>query len=342
MIKRNIIKPLLCIALVSQLSMAWAHDKHKTSWGTPPSGMETIGETHGEIAVANNGDIYTSVVSGKKPGIQVYSPAGEYLRNIDNAPTDFHGFTIHKEGDQEFIYGSGNKSQKIFKMTLSGDVVLEVDVFKAIKNQLVKYQQQGIQKTLLRGKKLKLSAVDVSSNGDIYVIDGYGADFIHRFDKSGNYLSSFGGRESPYAFSNAHKLAIDKRFSPERILLTDRKNLRLVHLTLDGTLIGDVNTKLKRPSAIAFYNDYVGVAEIGGAVSVLDKQGNIVNVLGGGQIKRPKSVKKPFDLPIEHWLAGRVNTPHGIAFDKHGDIFITEFNKYGRLLKFESPLSQDK
>lgn len=340
MIKFSIRKPLILICLISQISIAWAHEEHKTYWGTPPNGMQTIGETHGEIAVANNGEIYTSVLGGDKPGIQVYSPSGEYLRNISNAPSDFHGFTIHQEGEQEFIYGAGKDSQKVFKMTLSGQVVLEIDVLKAIKNELAIYKQQGIKKTLLRGKKLQLTAVDISANGDLYVVDGYGADFIHRFDKAGNYLVSFGGRVSPYNFANAHKLAIDRRFSPERILLTDRKNLRLVHLTLDGELIGDVNSKLKRPSAIAFYGDYIAVAEIGGAVSVLDKQGKVVKVLGGGQIKRPKSIKRPFDLPLENWLAGRVNTPHGIAFDQHGSIFISEFNKYGRLLKFEQPITR--
>ena len=39
-------------------------------------------------------------------GLQVYAPDGTYLRNVPNAPSDLHGFIIHKEQDGEFIYGT--------------------------------------------------------------------------------------------------------------------------------------------------------------------------------------------------------------------------------------------
>jgi len=40
---------------------------------------------------------------------------------------------------------------------------------------------------------LYLTGVAVASTGNIYAVDGYGRDFIHRFHKSGRYLGTFGG-----------------------------------------------------------------------------------------------------------------------------------------------------
>ena len=80
-----------------------AHEyAHHDDWIKPSA--EKIGDGHGEIAVAENGEVYLSVGTGEKAGIQVYAADGKYLRNVPNAPNDFHGFVIVKEGAQEFIY----------------------------------------------------------------------------------------------------------------------------------------------------------------------------------------------------------------------------------------------
>ena len=96
---------------------SFAHEGH--SWETPPSGMNTIGTGHGDIAVASNGEVYVSVEGGEKAGIQVYSAEGKYLRNIANAPSDLHGFIIREEAGIEYIYGAGRLSKEIYKMSLN-------------------------------------------------------------------------------------------------------------------------------------------------------------------------------------------------------------------------------
>ena len=175
------------------------------------------------------------------------------MRNLPNAPHDLHGFVIKKEEAGEFIYGSLLNAQEIIKMTLSGEVVLRIQ--GTIVPEKFKHPKK---------KTLRLTSVDVGPNGDIYAVDGYGMDYIHRFDKEGNYKESFAGRKSPYNFLNCHKIFIDPRFTHARILCCDRKNGRLVHLSLDGQVIGEFATDLRRPSAVDFYMDYVAVAEIYG------------------------------------------------------------------------------
>src|SRR5262245_42887169 len=84
-------------------------------WLTLPEGRTEIGSMHGTLAVSSAGEVYVSVegsarqrfaILGPNPGLQVYSSAGRYLRNVPNAPSDLHGFVVHKEPDGDFIYGA--------------------------------------------------------------------------------------------------------------------------------------------------------------------------------------------------------------------------------------------
>ncbi len=40
-------------------------------------------------------------------------------------------------------------------------------------------------------------------------------------------------------------------------------------------------------------------------------------------------------LGPETWEAGIVKAPHGIAFDGQGNILMTEYNQWGRVMKFK-------
>src|SRR5262249_42954841 len=126
---------------------------------------------------------------------------------------------------------------------------------------------------------MRLTSIAVAPNGDIYAADGYASDYIHRFDKDGKYIKSFGGKAAPYGFRTMHELTIDTRFTPARILACDRANNRLVHLSLDGDFLGVAASNLLAPAAVAVRGDYAAVAELRGRVTVLDKTGNIVATL---------------------------------------------------------------
>ena len=312
-------KTLLLLLLVSTLSLL-GHDYSPSDKHIHPAeGMDTIGSTHGEIAVDKSGLIYVSVTGGDKAGVQIFDSEGKYLRNLKNAPNDLHGFVIHEENGKEFLYGSRLVAQSIIKMDLQGNVLL------TIKGSEIPDKYKHPKK-----KNLKLTSVDVGPNGDIYAVDGYGQDYIHRFDKSGKYLGTFGGRKAPYNLLNCHKIFIDPRFSPARILACDRKNGRLVHLSLSGELLGIFAKDLRRPSGLAFYGENVAVAEIYGRVSILNKEGKSVKVISDNE-----KIKGGNNWPVKDWKKGLVITPHGICFDKEGNILVTEFNKFGRILRYD-------
>jgi hypothetical protein len=300
-------------------------------WPTLPQGREYLGNMHGDIAVSSKGEAYVSVqavdqknqpIEDAMAGLQVYADDGKYLRNVPNAPADLHGFVIRQEGGDEFLYGVRLNGQSIVKMTLDGQTVLTIPASAIPEKFKVKNNEGNL--------ALRLSGIDVAPNGDLYVTDGYASFFIHRFDSTGKYLASFGGAEAPYNFKTLHQIAIDTRFTPARIIACDRANMRVVHLSLDGELLGEVAKDLLTPADVAIHGDYAFIAELKGQVTALDKDGKVVSKFGTNEAGDGTRQTEP-----AKWRPGILNTPHGIAVSQAGNVFLSEFSLFGRVSRFD-------
>ena len=319
--KKNILTLAVIVTLFAANGKA-AEYKAVADWLKLPEGRTNIGNMHGDVAVSSKGEIYVSVMD-RKAGVQVYANDGTFLRNVPNAPDDFHGFVIRKQSDGEFIFGPRLGGQTILKLTLDGKIVLNIpasDIPDEFKNKNAKTGKTSV----------ALTAMDVAPNGDLFVTDGYASDYVHRFDREGKYIKSFGGKKPPYSFNTLHKIAMDTRFEPPRILGCDRGNNRVVHLSLDGDFLGVIASGLRLPAAAAIYGDYAVIGELKGRVTILDKEGKVVAELGantepgvGGNNLKP-----------DKWRTGVVISPHGVAFNEHGDLFVSEYSIVGRVHRF--------
>src|SRR5262245_6995297 len=315
---------LTVIALISSSSAAGDYSV-APNWLKLPEGRSQLGNQHGDVAVSSTGDVYVSV-QDPAAGLQVYGPDGKFLSNVNGAPSDFHGFVIHKEAGGEFIYGATLRGQTIVKMTLDGAIVMTIGS-SSIPDQYKIRNARSNQLALL------LTGLDVAPNGDIYVTDGYASDYIHRFDRTGKYLNSFGGKNPPYSFNTLHKLAIDTRFTPARLIACDRANNRVVHLSLEGVFLGVVSSDLLLPAAIVIDGDKAIVGELRGRVTVLDKAGAVVSRVGANTEEGVGTNK----LPPAQWREGFLLSPHGVALNAHGDLFVSEFSAFGRVHRFNRP-----
>jgi DNA-binding beta-propeller fold protein YncE len=327
--KNALLALLLVFALIHSSSAAGDYTV-AANWLKLPDGRAQLGNQHGDVAVSSAGDVYVSV-QDPAAGLQVYSPDGKFLRNVNGAPSDFHGFVIHNDeagadAGREFIYGATLRGQTIVKMTLEGAIVMTIGS-ASIPDQYKVRNARSNQLALL------LTGLDVAPNGDIYVTDGYASDYIHRFDKTGKYITSFGGKNAPYSFNTLHKLAIDTRFTPARLIACDRANNRVVHLSLDGQFLGVVAKDLLLPAAIVIDGDNAIVGELTGRVTVLDKAGAVVTRVGANTEQGVGTNK----LPPAQWREGFVLSPHGVALNAHGDLFVSEFNAFGRVHRFNRP-----
>lgn len=291
------------------------------AWGSLPPGKTQMGNMHGDVAVSSAGEVYVSV-QDNEAGIQVYSPSGAYVRSLAGAPPDFHGFVIRRDAGTEYIYGARMRGQEALKLTLDGRVVRSFHA-SAIPDRYKNANAQTRLPTAI------FTGVDVAPNGDVYVTDGYASDYIHRFNRIGDYLGSFGGKQAPYGFNTLHKIAIDARFTPPRLIGTDRANNRVVHMSLEGEFLGVVAKDLLLPAAIVISGDYAIVGELTGRATILDKSGAIVGHLGTNTGEGVGSNK----LPPAQWKTGLFLAPHGVALNARGDLFVAEFSAFGRVHK---------
>lgn len=315
---------LATLALLLSLIPSVAGEyQEEPNWLKLPPGRSQLGNQHGDVAVSANGEVYVSTMD-PAAALQVYAPDGHFLRFVPNAPPDFHGFVIHQEAAGEFIYGPRLNAGNILKLALDGTEVLNIPA-SAVPDEFKSKDKAG-------KPMVKFTAMDVAPNGDLYVTDGYASDYVHRFDKAGKYLQSFGGKAAPYAFKTLHKLAIDTRFDPPRLIACDRANQRVIHLGLDGAFIGVVASGLRLPAAVAIHGDLAAIGELKGRVTILDKEGKAVAVFGTDE--EPKDEVGSNKAAPDIWRTGVVTAPHGVAFNAHGDVFVSEYNLYGRVHRF--------
>jgi len=312
---------LLALAAITTIATAHEYDLSK-GWPTLPEGLETLGDSHGEIDVDSKGLFYVSIMGGGKHGIQIYTAEGKYLRNLPSARNNHHGFTIVREDGKDVIYAAclGDPKTAFLKLSTTGEVLLEIPLSAIPKEE---------------GETFALTHADKAPNGDIFLIDGYASDKILIFDKDGKFKASTAGKGEPWKFSTAHKFAFDYRFDPARILVCDRSNDRLVHLTLDGEFIGVYATGIARPCTVDFHGENVAVAQLAGGVSILDKDGKVLTKLGANDDPKQSNTN---GVEPKDWREGITTSPHGVTFDKDGNIVTTEWNQWGRLIRWDVKL----
>jgi hypothetical protein len=334
---KKLLLTTLALAVSSGAAFAGQY-KAATDWVRLPDINGKATNQHGDVAISSKGEIYVSTMD-PAAGVQVFSPAGKLLRNVPGAPDDFHGFVIRKDQGGEFIYGPRLNAQTIVKLTLDGKKVLEIpasaipDAFK-LANPATKKNAKGETGPHPEAGKtfLRMTAMDVAPNGDLFVTDGYASDYVHRFDRNGKYLKSFGGKKEPYGFKTLHKIAVDTRFTPARLIGVDRANGRVVHLSLDGDFLGVIASDMLLPAAVAIQGDYAAIGEIKGQVTILDKAGKVVAKFGtnANAEQAGKNAPKP-----DVWIAGMVTAPHGVAFDANGNVYVSEYSLFGRIHRFD-------
>jgi len=287
--------------------------KTHPNWAQFPDG-KPIGSTHGGVAVDKSGRIYVSTQAER--GICVFRPNGKFIKSIALDCIGTHSLTIRNEKGKEYLYGAHVKGERIVKLDLKGNIVLEIANTEA----------QPIPGTL-KG----VTAVTVGPDGRIYAAVGYGSNLIHIFSPEGKLLKTFGSKGTDEdQTKTCHGISIDNRFGEPRLLVSDRENHRLKHYDLEGNQIGIHATNLRRPCAVSFFGDYCAVAELAGRVTILDKTGTPVAFLGDNPIEEQRA---GFKTEIRDIPAGVFTAPHGLSYDKSGNLYVQDWNATGRINK---------
>jgi sugar lactone lactonase YvrE len=276
---------------------------------------QQLGPCHGGAVIDQAGNIYVSTDTPR--GIIVYTPDGKYLRAF--GPSHIHAMELRDEDGAEFIYAARPSNHEVTKIDLNGKSIWTIHYPK----------ESGLFKD---EKGFNPCAVTVGPDGSIYVADGYGSNYILKFDKDRKFVKAFGGPGKELGkFNTCHGIALDTRHEKPLLFVCDRNNNRIEYWDLDGNFVKVIQKDLRMPAAVHIRGDYVLIPELQGRATLLDKDNNIVAQVGDNPNEKQRA---NYGLPRDQWKVGICNSPHGGSIDKDGNLIITEWSQFGNLHKF--------
>ncbi len=288
------------------------------SWLASESNLPKIGHGHA-LVEDSKGNIYFANAS-KKNCIIVFSPEGKILKAWGDFCKEAHGLQIIKQDDKEFLFIADSEGHTVFKTTLDGEIIMTLKA--PLESKLYEKEEE-----------FKPSKTMHLPNGDFYVIDGYGKDFIHLYSADGTYKSSFGGTlgkgEAQLKHWGPHGGAID--FSDPKnptILLALSDQQKLKRFTLDGQHLQTIPMTGGNPRDIIFHGDVIFIPHLGdawpqnrtspGVISIHDRKTlKLITTLGGA---KDTTVKNPY-AHSEHTFLH----PHGLLISSTGDLYLAQF-----------------
>lgn len=270
-----------------------------------------------------------------KNNIIIYDKSGKLIDSWGSRFPGGHGLTLSVEGDEDFLFivdcgwyfGKDGKWHKqagsVSKMTVAGDLIFTIGHPQTIGA----YEE---------GQKYMPTEVAVAPNGDFYVADGYGSDFILQYDHRGVFIRKFGGSGNAnpdHDLQNAHGICVDLRDPNKPMLIcTSRRENAFKYFTLDGQYIKTV----KLPGAyvcrpvIRGKMLYSGVCwsqvngkkpQDSGFVTILDEKDRVVSNPGGTAPLYENGTLQPMQTTF-----GIFNHCHDICVDEDENLYVCQWN----------------
>lgn len=290
-------------------------------WGRLPEGKK-FGNTHGVIEDAH-GRIFIHNQSPTGDAVCIFDAAGKFIKSWGKelAP-GAHGMTLHQEGDEEFLYLAATGLHKIYKTTLDGEIVWEKGppVLPEVYPTPDKYVPTNIA---------------FAPNGDFYVADGYGQNWVHQYDGQGGHVRSWGGRGSePGKMNCPHGIWVDTRGKTPEVVVADRANVRLQYFTLEGKHLRFVAHDLRHPCNFRLRKGDLLIPDLHGRVTIFDKDNQLITHLGlDSTAKEWKAPPGYPNVPPPQRTTGQFIAPHDACWDSKGNLYVVEWVPDGRVTK---------
>lgn len=293
---------------------AWSRD-----WPRFPAGR-ALGDLHGGIAFDDAGRVY--VESDDADAVWVFAPDGTLEATWGTELAGgLHGIAHVSEAGGEFLYLTHIAQGAVFKTDLAGTVVWRA----GCPLESGRYESPD---------QYHPTSVAIAPNGDVYVADGYGLSYVHRYDREHRYVGSFGGQgDEPGRLRNPHGIWVDGQRG--ELWVADRENRRLQVFDLAGEPLRVLDRRTSghdpgRPAFVEVRGDEVLVADIEGRVAILDRTGRLVQELGRNP--DPELTSRN-DVPRAQQRAGAFISPHCARWDARGDVYVVDWLREGRITK---------
>lgn len=185
-----------------------------------------------------------------------------------------------------------------------------------------------------------VAVVDRGTHHEIWVADGYGSSLVHRYDSDGQLLDTIDGTNGAGRFDCPHAVFADTRTANTRVCVADRGNARVQVFDAEGGFLDSFGQSiLTSPSSFAVWGDTLAVAELRARVALFDRENALIDIVGDNEAVADEP-GWPNELDADgnavrtsRLIDGKFNSPHAVAFDDDGNLFVAEWLLGGRYNK---------
>jgi hypothetical protein len=279
------------------------------------------------------------------PTIFVFDADGKFVRGFgEQFNGGGHGIEIRNEGGQDFLYVCSYHQQRSFaKLDTKGEQLwrkgapMESGLYVEGEDKFPRAKDDNPWE---RDRFIPTN-IAFLPDGGFFVIDGYGAYVVHRYDADANWQSTFGSvgklaDRTDGTFKLPHGIWIDSRGEEPLIVVADREFDRLQWFSLDGEHRRTQDGFLW-PANVDIHGDVMVVPELVARTTLLDKDNNVIAHLGTDSERIQKNQKETggFNIRTDEskWENGKFVHPHDACFDADGNIFVAEWVATGRVSK---------
>ncbi|MEZ5044616.1 MAG: 6-bladed beta-propeller [Saprospiraceae bacterium] len=292
---------------------------HK-NWGNLDPATTPVNNCH-EMVMDSKGRLIM-VTDETKNNILIYDKSGKLLDSWGHDFPGGHGLTLFKEGGEDMLFICDPNLGKVFKTTIDGKILLTIDHPSTVGA----YEEKN---------NFRPTETAIGPNGDIYVADGYGSQWILQYNSKGEFIRKFGGSgNGDSQFATAHGVCIDDRDKNNITLLcTSRVHNSFKRFSLDGKYLSNIflpGAYVCR-AVIDDGNIYAGVCwsrlkylervDRSGFVTILDENNKVVSNPGG---TKPKYKKGELQIMVqENPLFMHC---HDVCIDEDKNIYVCQWN----------------
>ena len=289
--------------------------KMNANWGALNPSQYPVNDCH-EMVQDRKGRIIL-LTNETKNNILIYDKKGKLLKSWGHEFPGAHGLTLQSAGKEEYLFITDTGKHQVYKTTLDGKILLTID-YPA---------ETGVYE---KKEAFVPTETTVLENGDFYIADGYGSQYIMHYDEKGKLKHFFGGRgDKPENLDNAHGITVDRRQKEHSLIITDRTKNCFKRFSMDGKLIEVIELPGACVCRPVIHKDYLYAAvlrspnlqaEKTGFVTILDKNNKVVSNIGGTEPVYTDGKLQPLAQAEKIFVH-----PHDVCVDDEGNLYVAQW-----------------
>ncbi|HWB27964.1 MAG TPA: hypothetical protein VG738_20970 [Chitinophagaceae bacterium] len=287
-----------------------------TTWSKANPTMYPVNDCHEMVQDKHHRILL--LTNETKNNILIYNTKGKLLQSWGHEFPGGHGLTLHDENGTEFLYITDIVKHEVYKATMDGKILMTITPPMDI----------GIYK---KKEEFVPTETCIAENGDIFIADGYGAQYVLQYDSTGKLLNHFAGRgDGDMHLDNAHGICFDRR-TPGKLtlMITDRSRNCFKRFTLGGELLEVIHLPGACVCRPVIHGDHLYAAVLRspdlnavgtGFVTILDKDNKVVSNIGGSEPQYIDGKLQPMSQTDKIFVH-----PHDVCVDSDLNLYVAQW-----------------